>query len=62
MAIGHVEYRNKNIYVYDTNNRLLWNKNCDELKGYTNSTVSFRCNSVIYVHDEKGRRLSNHPA
>ncbi len=61
MPIGNAIQRDGRVYVYDTDNRLLFSKDAgrgpDEgLKGYTSSTVNIQRDSIIWSYNEQGNQ------
>ena len=64
MPIGSVIQKGKWIYVYDEKghqlfDKLVGNKPCDGLVGYTSTTVSIRKGDWIFTYNEKGRQISS---
>lgn len=68
MAIGNAVQRGPTVYVYDENNRPIFNLPAGGvgpqygLAGYTSSRVNVRHGSAISSYDEKGRLVGNMPA
>ncbi len=55
--ISYAEFIGNAVRVVDQHNRPMYTQGCDELLGYTSSTVTIRKGNTIYVFDETGKSI-----
>ena len=60
MAIGHVDVRGTNAYVFDEKGKQLYIRpmtNHGQMVGYTANTLSIKIGNNTYIYDDKGRQV-----